>query len=498
MFMSTVRRAFGSRPLHLLQHHLPVLMISRLLRITLSTFLLPLSNAILVTLYIWRHVSVSVSYTSPLQHRQMTISNVHFYPKTVLVTGVNTPHGLAISRKLYSRGHRVVGADISERKFIPSGERFSKALVAFYDVSSMHYTAWLLDIVQREKVDVWIPCSPTPQATDDAIAREEIESRTSCVCVTLGTQLTNRLERQSSFVQYLLEKDLPVVENHHVQSRDTIHKILHRSPTKVYRMRRPCAAMHDNNALVLPKRTLSQTYSEVSEIQISRDSPWIMQQQTRLGEFSAELLVVCGQVQALQVFAVGGHSPSKRSRLDEGLATAIYKLMGRFASKGGTQMTGHLNVQLMVDEEFDANSVRYVIHVSGCTLGAHATGNLLQMTPAHTLVRGYLAVLAPQVNGATSMCHESNLQPTNIVSTTQRKYSLYQAVRQSGIRRVLPVLYPILQKLDKIIDGLSDLLCVWKDWRFSSFDPLPWWWHTHIYQPWEDAVHILDGIKEYR
>ncbi|KAG2412835.1 hypothetical protein HFD88_010392 [Aspergillus terreus] len=501
MSVSTVRRAVGSlsnpKALFVLPSHLPSLMISRLLRITLSIILLPLNNAILIALYIWKHVSVRLSYPSSLRPRQTALQDVHFYPKTVLITGVDTPHGLAVARAWYAQGHRVVGAgvSISERGLIPSGVSLSTSVSAFYHIPRGLYASRLLDVVQREKIDIWIPCSASATAMDDAMAKEAIESRTSCVCITLGTPLVSRFARQDSFTQYLQEKDLPVVENHHVQSRDTIHKILHRSPTKVYRMRRPSAAMSDGHAVILPKRTVSLTYSEVSEIQISKDRPWVMQQQSRLGKFSAELLVVGGQVQAFRVFSVGSDSAC-RSRLDEGLATAIHKLMARFASKAGTQMTGHLSVQLMVDEEFDANHVRYVIHIAGCALGASATERLLRTTPAHTLVRGYLAVLAPQINGAPRLCDDSHTQPVTIESAIPpRKYSLYQTVRDSGIRRILPALYPTLQKVDKINDGLSDLLFFWKDWRFSSFDPLPWWWHTHVHQPWEDAERILREVR---
>ncbi|KAL5360417.1 hypothetical protein BJX96DRAFT_150312 [Aspergillus floccosus] len=500
MSVSAVRRAVGSlsnpKALFVLSSHLPSLMISRLLRIALSIILLPLNNAILIALYIWKDVSIRLSYPSPLRPRQTALKDVHFYPKSVLITGVDTPYGLAVARAWYAQGHRVVGAGISERGLIPSGESLSTAVAAVYHIPHDLYASRLLDVVQREKIDIWVPCSASTTAMDDARAKEAIESRTSCVCISLGTPLARRFARQDTFYQYLQEKELPVVENHHVQSRDTIHKILHRSPTKVYRVRRPSAAMSDGHAVILPKRTLSLTYSEVSEIQISKDRPWVMQQQSRLGEFSAELLVVGGQVQTLRVFSLKSHSVICHSRLDEGLATAIHKLVARFASKAGSQMTGHLNVQLMVDEEVDANHVRYVIHIAGCALGASATECLLRTTPAHTLVRGYLAVLAPQTNGTASLCDDSHMRPLTIESADPpRKYSLYQTVRDSGIRRILPALYSTLQKVDKINDGLSNLLFFWKDWRFSSWDPLPWWWHTHVYQPWEDAEHILGEIR---
>lgn len=85
-------------------------------------------------------------------------------------------------------------------------------------------------------------------------------------------------------------KGVAVLERHEVQSRDSIHKILHRSPAKPYRMRRVHPAAHEN-VVILPKHTLSKTYTEVSELQVSKDRFWVLHQQTRLGEFFADLLV---------------------------------------------------------------------------------------------------------------------------------------------------------------------------------------------------------------
>lgn len=480
----------------------PTLMISRVLRVVLSIFLLPFNNAILIAACIWRAISRHLDYPSPSYQRHQALRDVHFYPKTVLITGLGTPHGLAIARAWYAQGHRVIGAEVCEHPpRIPSSEGLSISVAAFYHVPRAHYVARLLDIIQREKVDIWIPSSPQTSFTDDAVAKQMIEGRTSCACITLDCSFAHRFSSQDAFIAYLRDKDLPVVESHYVNSRDSIHKILHRSPTKVFAMQRGSLSKHSTNPIVLPRRTLSLTYSQVSEIQISKEDPWVMQQQTRVGEFTAETLIVSGEVKALRVQATGTtHTRWGRSRLDEGLAMGVQRLVEQFASKGGVQMTGHLSIQLMVDEEFDANNVRYVIHIAGCTPGAGATEDLLVAAEPRTLIKGYLSSLSPQVNGVTSICRESlrqtQTQTQTIIATAPRQtFSLYRAVRGSGIRRVLPAFYPTMQKLDKVIVGVCELLFFWNDWRFSSFDPLPWWWHTHVYQPLEDVELVWEELR---
>ncbi|KAA8647696.1 hypothetical protein EYZ11_005749 [Aspergillus tanneri] len=495
MAVPTVRRAFSSiskqRSFYTARDKLHFGLFLQLLRITVALVLLPFNNAILLAAYIAGYFS-SLSRSAPIQRRQAALRDVQFYPKTVLVTGVDTPYGLSVARSWYYQGHRVVGANLTDSS-IPSGESMSKCLVTFYRVPKSNYVSRLLDIIHREKIDVWVPCSHSATVFEDAVAKQVIEGRTDCKCITLDTELATVFSREETFRQYLVEKGLPVVENHHVQSRDSIHKILHRSPTKTYRMYRPNSIMGDDKTVILPKRTISLTYSEVSEIQISKESPWILQQESRVGEILAELLVVRGHVRSIKVHPADSVPNWGQSRLDEGLAVAIHRLMERFALKGGHRMTGHLCVRLMVDEEVDTNHVRYALSIAGCTQGAIAVASLLQ-DASDSLIRGYLTVESPHLNGIVSTDSVDTLriqEAKSIISTTPRpNFSLYQSVREWDVRSVLLAFYPILQEFDRLLSEMEDVLGFWKGWRFSIHDPLPWWCDAHVYRP----LKVLESI----
>jgi hypothetical protein len=451
-----------------------------LLWIAVAFVLLPLDNAILLAVYVLGFLSRLLSGSCPGRQRNAALRNVHFYPKTVLVTGIDTPQGLAVARCFYYEGHRVVGSRITD-SLIPSGESMSRTLAAFYRVSQPQCVSRLLDIIHREKVDIWMPCSDKATVMDDAMAKEVIESRTNCKCIHLDTELTDRFRRPESFVQYLVEKDLPVLETHHVQSRASIHRILHRSPTKVYQMRRALAG--DSKVIVLPKRTLSQTYTEVSEIQISKDSPWMLQQQTRLGTYFAEMLVVRGFVEAIKIRPSDQQFGWGRSRLDEALAVAIRKLMEKFAMKGGPRLTGLLCVKLMVDEVFDTNSVRHVIHIASCTQGAAAVRHLLQDASC-SIPAGCLTVLDAQTNGMpTRLTEPTNAGIRNLMSKAPSLGSrFHKALKTYECGRLVIVVSRAIQLLDRLIEEAAQLV-FWNNWRYSSLDPLPWWWDAHIYQP---------------
>lgn len=484
MAVRTMRRAFGSvsrqQTLHFGRNL--VRMVIHLLWVATSFILLPLDNAILLAVYIIGLVSHLLSSSCPSRQRKAALRNEHFYPKTVLVTGIDTPPGLAVARSWYYEGHRVVGASITNSS-IPSGESMSRTLAAFYKISQSQYIPQLLDIIYREKVDIWFPCSDKATIMEDAKAKEVIESQANCKCMHLDTELTDRFSRPESFNQYLVENDLPVLETHHVQSRASIHSILHRSPTKVYQMRRASSIAVDSKGIMLPKHTISQTYTEVSEIQISKDSPWMLQQQARLGAYFAEMLVVRGSLEAIKIRPSDQQLGWGGSRLDEALAIAIRKLMERFAMIGGPRLTALLCVKLMVDEVFDTNSVRHVIHIAGCTQGAAAVGQLLQDASC-SIPAGCLTVLAAQTNGISPRLTEStNTGIRRLMCKAPSPGSrLYGALKAHECGRLVLVISRVIQSLDQLIYEAGQLV-FWKNWRYSFFDPLSWWWDVHIYQP---------------
>ncbi|KAL4920709.1 hypothetical protein BDW62DRAFT_162647 [Aspergillus aurantiobrunneus] len=463
-----------------------------LFRMVVSLALLPLDTSIFF-------VAAAVAYFLPsfLQletlHRQEILRDVQFRPKTVLITGLDTPHGLRVARCWYNEGHRVVGADITDTRFA-SGESMSRALVGYYRIPKAQYASRLLDIVLREKVDIWIPCAQDASAVDDALAKQAIEGRTGCKCVTLDTELAIQWSRSETFVQYLTKQDLPVVENYQVQSRDSIHRILHRSPTKVYHIRKTAPAVNVEGAIVLPKRTLSSTYSKVSEIQISKDNPWLMQQHARLGELLAELLIINGYVNAIAIRPASQESAWGSSPLNEGLAAAIHQVMNSFASRGGPRVTGHLILRLMVDKQLTSNSVRYDVHIAGCTQGAAAIAHLLQNTHSQSLVNGYLAILSEDGISNTSM--DVFTRPkASITRIPSRLPSVYKTIKSWDVRKVLPALYPVAQRIDWAVDEAGKLLMFWKNWRFSFTDPLPWWWHTHVSWPLREVELVLHSKR---
>ncbi|CAG8895906.1 unnamed protein product [Penicillium egyptiacum] len=450
-----------------------------LLRICLSFSVLFVDNTILV-------VAGFLAYLRLAIQRRGIQRNVHFYPKTVLITGIGTVHGLTLARSWAVDGHRVVGADVTDLDLpMRSGGSMSKAVVAFYRIPKDHYIPRLLDVIHREKVDLWIPCSPKASSIEDATARQVVESRTSCKCITFDAEAAACFAHPDSFRQYVIDKGLPVLEYYRVQSRDSVHKILHRSPSKTYQISRATPSANEK-AMLLPRRTLSKTYTMISEIQISKDRPWILQQQSRLGELFADLVIVRGHVQAIKVrLSDSGWSTWGASRLDESLAASVHRLMQKLAATGGVRLTGHLSVRLMVDEEFDAHSVRHAIYIAGCTPGAKAVDNLLYNVPCP--IAGYLSALP-----------SNPVDTANIAATLSSTHSAPTFARAA----ILPAPFIQFSSFHFALTALEVAeteimrLLFWKDPLFSFLDPFPWWWEVHVYQPLREIWVLMKQTRE--
>ena len=118
----------------------------------------------------------------------------------------------------YEAGHNVIGADF-EPYAIPVCGRFSRSLNKFYSVApvreahrSVHYAQALLDIVRKEKVDVWVSCSGVASAVEDGLAKEVIERQSNCRCIQFDITTTSTLHEKHSFIEKTKQLQLPTPE----------------------------------------------------------------------------------------------------------------------------------------------------------------------------------------------------------------------------------------------------------------------------------------------
>lgn len=463
-----------------------------LIQIFASLIFLPLDTFTLLSVALLNHFHL-------LQHqrhnRLLLLQNPRFYPKTILITGINTVRGLKLARQFYYGGHRVIGADVG-LFLIRSGGSMSNTIFAYYSLSSnkAQYVSNLIDIIHREKVDLWIPYSDNIGPIDDAMAKSTIESRTSCRCLHLNVDYATLFSRDDSFIQHVRERGLPVIEKHIVQSRDSIHRILNGSPNKVYILYKSSkSALRD--AISLPKKTPSQTYAEVSMIAIAKDKLWVLKQLARLGNYWADLVLVRGRVEAMKIRPMHRETfINDDTRMETGLHKTIRRLVDEFAEKAGPRISGHLSIKIMVDEVVASSSVSYTVYIGGCHQGSIAVAELLDDDPPSNLYSSYLELLSPETNGVVDSEIKS---PVYTKPRPSRKWIDYSTawkqihILSPSVVRSAEKLWTELRRFR--VSVMYVVHFVDRMENFSVLDPLPWWWHYHISQPVNGILSLFDG-----
>lgn len=408
--------------------------------------------------------------------------------------------GLALARIFFEAGHSVIGADF-EPYGVPVNGRFSKALSKFYALpkpndedGSAYYIQALLRIVDIEKVDLWASCSGVASAVEDGQASEAVEGQTHCKAIQFDVATTAMLHEKHSFIQKAMSLGLPTPETYNVTSRAAVHRVLHGTKKKKYIMK--SVGVDDaarGDMTVLPRRTVSETYQHISNIPISSTKPWVLQQYVQGKEYCTHALVVNGDVKAfvacpsLELLMRYEALPA-----DSALSRAMLKFTQEFATRSGTNMTGHLSFDFLVEENVTEKGLEMVLQPIECNPRAH-TAVILFREQNIAMAEGYIGVLNPQING-NGKAHEQEI-------VTPRKPAKYYWVGHDLVTIiVLPFIQLLLGKstvADYCWDCYSFLehLLLWKEGTFEFWDPLPWWWLYHVYWPGQFLACIVQKRK---
>ncbi|MFT6763935.1 MAG: hypothetical protein ACJAXA_002599, partial [Candidatus Aldehydirespiratoraceae bacterium] len=114
-------------------------------------------------------------------------------PKTVLISGGKMTKSLQLARSFHRAGHRVVLVETARYRL--SGHRFSRCVDRFHivpDSGDAGYAEALLDIVQREGVDVFVPVSSPAASLHDAEAKALLLAH--CEVIHVDADMLRRLD----------------------------------------------------------------------------------------------------------------------------------------------------------------------------------------------------------------------------------------------------------------------------------------------------------------
>ena len=441
-----------------------------------------------------------------------------FVPKTILLTGINTPQGLRLARAFHDTGHNVIGLDY-EPAGLPTPPRLSKAVHKFYAlrVSSVdgrrsEYINYVTEIVEKEHVDLWLNCITNADPKLESQVRMRIEQKATCCCFALSLDAAPCFASRDNLLSYMKSLGLPVPEVHQVRSRDELHKVLNRSHgQRKYLLHAPTKEEANNSKTRthLPRRTLSQTYSMVSRINITQSSPWMLEQDTDdMEKYSTFAIIVKGEIRAF----VASYSTDKSSFQLLDPSYALNQSMLRFVSSlvrsQGHDLTIHLNIDFRVEEWVTATGVVKTILPVDVSTQVDANVLLFRgLAGSVQLTRAYLACLQSANPKDSTVADLASSYPHHVpasdVSLPEFEIAgVYNFGQLTHTLAVMPLQNLLAFQASprsflKSLASVVDRFVYWTNDLYSIDDPLAFWWLHQVYIPLEIIISSIMGRSTF-
>ncbi|KAF2214435.1 hypothetical protein CERZMDRAFT_110740 [Cercospora zeae-maydis SCOH1-5] len=403
---------------------------------------------------------------------------------------------LVLARAFHRAGHTVIGADF-EPGFACG--RFSTALNKFYTLrkpsskSSGPYVQSLLDVILKEKVDLWVSCSAVASAVEDGEAKEIVESRTACKAVQFDVATTTMLHEKDKFIERTRELGLTIPETTTITRQSQVENALQNAPKgRKYIMK--TIAMDDKARgdimTLLPKDgDPRETSKYLDRLQISPREPWILQQFILGEEFCTHALVINGRVRAFVACPSAELLMHYRALpSDSALSQAMLQFTETYAAAGGEGFTGHLSFDFLVEDPAEKKPEKIVLYPIECNPRAHTAVCLFNR--AEDMVHGYLELLdgVSQKDG-----------PDWFASPVRN--DAYYWVGHDFVTLVLVPLVGVAtlqlsaRELIRSVATFAVHLLTWKDGTYELWDPLPWFMLYHVYWPMQFLGCLREGRK---
>lgn len=264
--------------------------------------------------------------------------------KTVLISGGKMTKALHLARAFHRAGHRVILVESAKYRY--TGHRFSRAVDRFYLVpepGDSKYAEALLDVVERENVDVFVPVASPAASIHDADARKLLDGY--CEVIHGDSYNVRMVDDKDQFSELARSFGLRVPDSRRITDpaqvlgfdfppgREYILKRIAYNPVGRMDLTRLRCDTPESNAQF------------VSTLHMSENDPWILQQFVSGQEYCTHGTVRDGKLQvygccessAFQVYYAMADQPEIRSWVET------------FVESSGT--TGQLSFDFIVADD---------------------------------------------------------------------------------------------------------------------------------------------------
>ncbi|MBD2778157.1 ATP-grasp domain-containing protein [Iningainema tapete] len=412
--------------------------------LTLLLLALPINLTLVIITLLWSVIS------QPFRAKVTSVA-----PKNILISGGKMTKALQLARSFHAAGHRVIL--IETHKYWLSGHQFSKAVNRFYTVPDPQkdleaYIQALLDIVQKENIDVYVPvCSPVASYYD-SLAKPALSQH--CEVFHFDADVTRMLDDKYAFSEKAKSLGLSTPKSFKITDPEQILNFDFSQETRKYILKSiPYDPVRRLNLTKLPCATPEETAAFVKSLPISPEKPWIMQEFIPGKEYcthstvrNSELrLHCCCESSAVQV------------NYENVANTKILQWVQRFVQ--GSEITGQLSFDFIEAEDGTVYAIE-------CNPRTHSAITMFYNHPG--VADAYLS----QTPQPTTLQPLPNSKPT---------YWLYHEIwRLTGIR-----------SFSQLSTWLNNLLRG-KDSIYSLQDPLPFLTVHH----WQIPLLLLQNLQK--
>ncbi len=370
--------------------------------------------------------------------------------RTVLLSGGKMTKALVLARAFHAAGHRVVLVESARYRL--TAHRFSRAVDAFHvvpDAADPAYAEAVVDLVEAEGVDVWVPVASPVASAHDAEVKVLLRARMGerCEVVHLDPDDLERVDDKHRFAEAAAALGLAVPDTHRITDPQQVLDFDFSSATRPYILKSiPYDPVQRLDLTRLPRPTAAETERYVRGLPISPEQPFILQEFVEGTEYCTHGTVREGR---LQVF-ICCRSSAWQLTYEQVEHPGIRAWVERFVAEGG--LTGQLSFDFIEDDEGTVRAIE-------CNPRTHS---------AITLLDGH-----PDLPGAyleTRPAGTAALEPPQGGRTTRWTYhELWQLLRHVGdpVRR--------REHLRVLVHGTDAV--------FSVEDPVPFWMLHHVHVP---------------
>lgn len=224
----------------------------------------------------------------------------------ILVSGGRTTKALVHVRQFSRAGHRVILVEEESHWFCAT--RYSNCVDKFYTLpdplkSQTQYTAALLRIVLKERIDIFVPCCGVATTICDGIAKAELEKH--CTVLQFDEDMGRLLDKKDAFMQACSTYDLETPKTVVVYSPEDVLKYdFSMYPRRKFIMK--CVGVDDrtrNDLTKFPYEPKARMKAHLESLNITIENPYILQEFLDGKEYCCQSIAYKGTIRTFSACA---------------------------------------------------------------------------------------------------------------------------------------------------------------------------------------------------